>query len=179
MVEFSEPDHHAGHCCITRFDRRNAVSWAWSLSINGDQTHLSVPSGAIRFRPTPWQNRHTPHPVLAALSFFRALPGSLLWIPTAIINKIVGTVGELATALRRQLRNNPYRLPAWVYIMLWTCLVCAVCNRLIALNAASEEWAVAEGAERTGRRVNWLEAFANSCASVIQFSLFMFPPLLA
>lgn len=179
QLHFCEPDHHVGYCSITRFDRRKDTEWTWRLSINGTQSHLTHANGTWRFRPSPWQNRHTPHPVLFVCTFVKRLPGSLTWFPVSVITTARTTGRELRTAMQRQLRNNPYRLPAWIYLCLWLALIMAIINRVVSLDSASVRWANIPLHEEYAARADWLDALGNLCSILVQFSLFMFPPLLA
>ncbi|KAF2274669.1 phosphoglycerate mutase-like protein [Westerdykella ornata] len=182
MTDLCQPDHHVFNCSITRLDRAasSVDSWAWTLSMNGAHSHLLHQTGEFQFRPSPWQNRHTPHPVLSAMAFINEFPSSMLAIPLATATSTLKTARETVHAIQRQMRANPYRLPAWIYCALWFWLGLAITARLGMLYYFAERLRLARNLEDIIIFRNaFLDGIANACAVLVQFSLFMFPPLLA
>jgi hypothetical protein len=194
MYKIYRHDHAAGFCGITQFEKTEKdKNRGWAMTLNGDQSHLTTNRGRPwHFRPTQWQNRHEPNPVLATVMYFQDGYCGLknTWEAVASFFKV--WLGACRSR-RDRWRSNPYRLPAWVYLVLWsllfwTILLWAWILRRLIWNYLRREkndlWNIEDPKdraelERFNARTDILSKWATILQPIVSFVLFIFPPLMA
>lgn len=111
----AESGFHASPGSISAFRRLDPQKWPWKIVKDGDQHHLSRTSRSVLFRYSTYQNRPpTGHPVCSVINFLRGLPGTLLWGPGWVYE----TTNSTIRAVTEKLRRNPFRIPAWIFIVM-------------------------------------------------------------
>ncbi|KAF2657644.1 phosphoglycerate mutase-like protein [Lophiostoma macrostomum CBS 122681] len=166
-------DHNAGFCSITEFDKTGRK---WSMTRNGDQSHLTTRRGRPwRFRPTQWQNRHEPNPVLSTVLWFSDGYWGLKSTKDAIVGAWLAFVYD-CRAQRDRWRSNPYRLPAWVYLFMTLCL--GVSATLLAMVVPRYIRETVHNGDHAAI-ADLLGKIATALPLFVTFTLFWFPPIQA
>jgi hypothetical protein len=162
--EIFEPRYDFAPFTISRLDRRtiDPEHSVWEMPINGNRDHVQGPAAGLvfwRFQDSIWRNRRAPNPVKIVFDFFRGLR-DMHW-PRVDHMMIKMQVSEWIWSLRSYFNGNPYRVPWWMYLLLFTCLLMALVWNMYLMY------------EEKDARI--LPAFP----LIVQFALFLFPPLIA
>ncbi|KAF2749774.1 seryl-tRNA synthetase [Sporormia fimetaria CBS 119925] len=129
---WSPLEHSAENCAITRLIRpASLLEWDWPLELNGDKSHLTTVTGEWQFVPSIWQNRHVVYPVMEIARWVQALPGSFLWPVVWVWTWLKFTCVTLSVGFKNTVRGNPYRVPAWLFLVMFASIFVAWECRLL------------------------------------------------